>query len=38
MGNHEYNAVQFHTEIPGKPGEYLRPGIEKNLKQHLAVL
>ena len=38
MGNHEYNAVQFHTEDPENPGEYLRPRLEKNITQHLQVL
>jgi len=38
MGNHEFNAVQFHTENPAIPGEYLRPRSEKNIHQHRAVL
>ena len=38
MGNHEYNAVQFHTEDPENPGEYLRPRTENKVKQHRAVL
>lgn len=38
MGNHEYNAVQFHTENPDNPGEYLRPHTEGKVKQHQAVL
>ena len=25
MGNHEFNAVAFHTEDPERPGEFLRP-------------
>lgn len=36
MGNHEYNALCYHTR--GKDGEFLRPHIEKNLRQHGAVL
>ncbi|NKI35144.1 hypothetical protein HFP89_08190 [Wenzhouxiangella sp. XN79A] len=38
MGNHEYNAVQFHTEDPENPGEYLRPRTEGKVRQHRAVL
>ena len=38
MGNHEFNAVQFHTPDPKKPGETLRPQTDKNRKQHQAVL
>ena len=38
MGNHEYNAVCFATEDPAAPGQYLRPHISKNLKQHAAFL
>jgi len=34
MGNHELNALAFHTRDPGKPGEYLRPHDEKNSNQH----
>ncbi len=38
MGNHEYNAVQFHTSHPDEPGEYLRERNPKNIAQHRAVL
>ena len=38
MGNHEFNALAFHTEDPGNPGEWLRPRNNKNLNQHLAFL
>jgi len=38
MGNHEFNAVQFHTLDPAQPGETLRPQTDKNRKQHQAVL
>ncbi|MGH8274953.1 MAG: metallophosphoesterase [Terriglobia bacterium] len=38
MGNHEFNAVAYHTEDPEHPGEYLRPQSEKNRKQHSAFL
>ena len=34
MGNHELNALAFHTAYPSKPGEYLRPHNEKNSQQH----
>ena len=34
MGNHELNALAFHTPDPEKPGEYLRPRNEKNSHQH----
>ena len=35
MGNHEFNALAYHTEISGKP---LRPHNEKNTDQHKAFL
>ncbi len=36
MGNHEYNAICFHTKGPdGKP---LRPHTDKNIQQHSATL
>lgn len=38
MGNHEYNALAFHTEHPHKPGSWLRPRHDRNLKQHRATL
>ncbi len=34
MGNHELNALAFHTLDPDTPGEYLRPRNEKNCRQH----
>jgi hypothetical protein len=34
MGNHELNALAFHTPDPERPGEYLRPHNEKNSNQH----
>ena len=34
MGNHELNALAFHTPHPIKPGEHLRPHNEKNSHQH----
>jgi hypothetical protein len=36
LGNHEVNAMRFHTK--GSDGEYLRPHTEKNVKQHQATL
>lgn len=38
MGNHEYNAIAFHTPRPGKQDEWFRPHSDKNLKQHQATL
>tara|TARA_R110002049_G_scaffold285698_4_gene467035 strand:- start:184182 stop:185120 length:939 start_codon:yes stop_codon:yes gene_type:complete len=38
MGNHEYNAIAFHTSRPGKRDEWFRPHSDKNLKQHQATL
>jgi len=38
MGNHEFNAVQFHSPDPKNPGQTLRPQNPKNRKQHQAVL
>ncbi|WP_226646425.1 metallophosphoesterase [Microbulbifer variabilis] len=35
MGNHEFNALAYHTEVNGKP---LRPHTDKNTKQHQAFL
>lgn len=36
MGNHEFNTLAFHTEVPGAPGTFLRPHNSKNAKQHKA--
>lgn len=38
MGNHELNALAYHTEHPDQPGAYLRPRSEKNTHQHRAFL
>ena len=42
MGNHEFNAIAWHTPDPDDPGEYLRPrgGTrgQKNRHQHHAFL
>jgi hypothetical protein len=34
MGNHEYNAIAFHTPRPGEQDAWFRPHTDKNLKQH----
>ena len=33
MGNHELNALAFHTPDPDKPGQYLRPHNETHSNQ-----
>ncbi len=38
MGNHEFNALCFHTEDPDMPGTYLRARSDKNINQHQAFL
>ncbi|TWU47044.1 metallophosphoesterase [Rubripirellula reticaptiva] len=38
MGNHEYNAIAFHTRRAGKHDGWFRPHSVKNLKQHQATL
>ncbi len=38
MGNHEFNALAFHTENPQAPGVSLRPRINKNIRQHAATI
>jgi hypothetical protein len=43
LGNHELNAIAWHTPDPAIPGEYLRPHFSakwgaKNRKQHAAFL
>lgn len=38
MGNHEFNALAYHTERPDGSGHYLRERSEKNTKQHQAFL
>ena len=38
MGNHEFNAIAYHTQHPDVQGEYLRPHSEKNAQQHRAFL
>lgn len=34
MGNHEYNAICYHTFIPGSKTDYLRPHTLSKTKQH----
>ena len=38
MGNHEFNAIAFHTADSKFPGEHLRRRTTKNQKQHKAFL
>lgn len=38
MGNHEFNALAYHTPDPWCEGEFLRPHSDKNRKQHGATL
>ncbi|XZE17516.1 metallophosphoesterase [Pirellulaceae bacterium SH449] len=38
MGNHEYNAIAFHTLMPGKQNAWFRPHTDKNLIQHQETL
>ena len=34
LGNHELNALAFHTPSPVRPGQFLRLRTVKNLRQH----
>lgn len=38
LGNHEYNALCFHTRRPGERYHWLRPRSDKNIHQHLETL
>ena len=38
MGNHELNALAYHTEHPQRPGDWLRPRSIKNTRLHQAFL
>jgi hypothetical protein len=38
MGNHELNALAYHTEDRDTPGEFLRRHSQRNQKQHRATL
>ena len=38
MGNHEFNALGYHTPDPQQPDGWLRPHTDKNRQQHRAFL
>ena len=38
MGNHEFNALSFHTRDPNNPSAWLRDRNDKNISQHIAFL
>ncbi len=38
MGNHEFNAIAYHTRHPVDDSEFLRPRSEKNVIQHAATV
>ena len=38
MGNHEYNAIAFHTAVPGRSGRHFRSHSSKNCEQHQQTL
>jgi hypothetical protein len=38
MGNHEFNAIAYHTPHPDQPGNWCRPHSIRNTKQHQATL
>ena len=38
MGNHEFNALAFHTQNPSDQGTWLRSRTNKNIQQHLRFL
>lgn len=38
MGNHEFNALAFHTMAAHRETGYLRPHSQKNVKQHQATM
>ena len=38
MGNHEYNAICFHTKKKERENNWLRPRSDKNIYQHLETL
>ena len=38
MGNHEFNAIAYHSEIPGSSGQHFRKHSEKNNCQHKATM
>ena len=38
MGNHEFNAIAFHTPDPNKPGQHLRRRTDRNREQSAVFL
>ena len=38
MGNHEYNAIAFHTAVPSRSGRHFRGHSSKNCDQHQQTL
>lgn len=38
MGNHEYNAIAFHTARPDQSGQYYRRHSDHNIQQHRETL
>lgn len=38
IGNHEMNALAFNTSDSTRPGKFLRPHTDKNVRQHAATL
>ncbi len=38
MGNHEFNALAFHTTLPNRDDQSLRPRSSKNIRQHVQTL
>lgn len=38
MGNHEFNAIAYHTRHPDDPMQFLRKRIGKNVHQHFETL
>jgi hypothetical protein len=38
MGNHELNAIHFHTPHPARPGAWLRAHTPERVRQHAAFL
>ncbi len=38
MGNHEFNAIGYHTRDPGDGDNFFRRHDEKNVRQHIATI
>ncbi len=36
MGNHEFNAIAFHTKVDGEVDAWYRPHTKRNIQQHQA--